>query len=424
MNTIENILQLREFLGVYNTLTERCFSACVRQFNSHELDAEELKCTKQCIDKQMRVNKRLMNVFSELGPAMMKRQQDQQIQAQEAAIAAAQVAASVENPTTTAAIESDEKTRMATATCKPANVKAVDWRPDGRRGDQFRRTQFRMSEISQADGSCYFVQGGAKVLCSVFGPLQRFRMRKLDDAAVLRCHLYRSRYAGADRQKRKARADKETHQILEQVLGELILLENYPRTRIDIVFRVLEMDGNNIAVCLNAANFALIDAGITMRGLLAVLNCAYVNEQVVVDVCDQDDQDASGAVTIGSINGTSEASFIDLRGCFGREIFKQIMTTALDACSRLHDEFRKQMRVEVLRAHTEKPIGTSATDNQLDHQMAKLEIHEAGEQVKMEKFSLSEYDQPFEPVISDSEDESKNEDEEMEEELSELNRQV
>ncbi|KAI6240651.1 Zf-Tim10-DDP domain-containing protein [Aphelenchoides fujianensis] len=92
MDGIENILQLKEFLGVYNTLTERCFGACVRQFNDHELDAEETKCTKQCIDKQMRVNKRLMNVFAELGPKMMQRQQEAQIQAQEAAIAKAKAA--------------------------------------------------------------------------------------------------------------------------------------------------------------------------------------------------------------------------------------------------------------------------------------------------------------------------------------------
>lgn len=66
-------------------------------------------------------------------------------------------------------------------------------------------------------------------------------MRKLDDAAVLRCHMYRSRFSGNDRQKRKARADKETHLLLEQVLSELILLDNYPRTRIDIVFRILQV---------------------------------------------------------------------------------------------------------------------------------------------------------------------------------------
>lgn len=66
-------------------------------------------------------------------------------------------------------------------------------------------------------------------------------MRKLDDAAVLRCHMYRSRFSGNDRPKHKSKADKETHLVLEQVLSEVIILDNYPRTRIDIVFRVLQV---------------------------------------------------------------------------------------------------------------------------------------------------------------------------------------
>ncbi|KAI6240650.1 Exosome complex component RRP41 [Aphelenchoides fujianensis] len=314
---------------------------------------------------------------------------------------------------------------MQVATVRAANSKATEWRPDGREANQFRRTFFRMGEMKEADGSCLYIQGGAKVLCSVFGPLQRFRMRKLDDAAILRCHLYRCRYAGGERQKRKARADKETHQILEQVLGELILLESYPRTRIDIVFRVLEQDGNNVAVCLNAANFALMDAGITMRGLLAVLNCAYVNEQVIVDVCEQDEQDASGAVTVGSINGKAEASFIDLRGCFGREIFKQIVTTGLDACERLHDEFRQQTRAEIARMHTDNPrtAPAAASEQPLADRLDRLQIHEAGEKFQLRPAEYAEYDRPFQPVISDSEGEDDGEeDEEMEAERSELNR--
>ena len=62
------------------------------------------------------------------------------------------------------------------------------------------------------------------------------------------------------------------------------------------------MDGKPLAVCLNAANFALMDAGISLRGILTAAACSYTNERVVVDVCDQDDQDSSGTVTIGSIS--------------------------------------------------------------------------------------------------------------------------
>jgi exosome complex component RRP41 len=282
------------------------------------------------------------------------------------------------------------------------NVSAVNLRPDGRAPGEFRSTKFQLNVMKNADGSCFYEQGNAKVLCSVFGPLQRFRMRKLDDAAILRCHMYRSRFAGNDRQKRKARSDKETHLLLEQVLNEVIILDNYPRTRIDIVFRILQSDGNNVAVCLNAANFALMDAGLNMRGVLTVANCTYINETVIVDVCDQDEQDTSGSVSIGSISGQRDATFVDLKGCFARETFKEVMGEALKTCERLHEHFVNLVTEELRRVHKETTPFDEATG---DLGLAKLKIYEPGDEQPIENVQLEEYDLAFEQVISDSEEE-------------------
>ncbi|CAJ0937125.1 unnamed protein product, partial [Mesorhabditis belari] len=74
MSQIQDISQLREFLTVYNTLTERCFNNCISDFNAHKPLVQEQDCVNKCIDKSMRVNRRLMLSFAELGPKLLFKQ--------------------------------------------------------------------------------------------------------------------------------------------------------------------------------------------------------------------------------------------------------------------------------------------------------------------------------------------------------------
>lgn len=153
-----------------------------------------------------------------------------------------------------------------------------------------------------------------------------------------------------------------------------------------------------------------------MRGILTVANCTYLNEEVIVDVCDQDEPDTNGTVTIGSIGklflqillnwllqflgGKAEASFIDLRGCFARETFKEIMHEALKTCERLHTKFSEIIGGEIKRIHKEKSENSAA-----DLDLEKLQIYEAGDEQTIQSKELEEYDLAFEQIISDSEDE-------------------
>ncbi|CAD5219392.1 unnamed protein product [Bursaphelenchus okinawaensis] len=290
------------------------------------------------------------------------------------------------------------KMEVDIAPVQSASVKTVNIRPDGRGPNDFRPFKFAWNVMEHADGSCYYEQGNAKVLCSVFGPLQRFKMRKLDDAAVLRCHLYTSKLSGSDRRRMKARSDKETHSVLESALSSVILLEHYPRTRIDIVFRIIQSDGNNIAVCLNAANFALMDAGVYMKGLLTVAACSYANDNVVVDVCDLDQQESNGVVLVGSINGKQEMSFLDVRGCFPKLIFKDIIKAALAANAFLDDLFARETMAGLKNVYIEKDQSEAIN-------MSSLKIRDTVVKDKA-GITFEDYDLAFKQlVLSNSEDE-------------------
>ena len=75
----------KDFMLLYNELTESCFNACVAELGSRSLTPKEEECVSKCSDKHIRLNHAAMSVFMELQPAMMEKRQKET----DAAIAAA-----------------------------------------------------------------------------------------------------------------------------------------------------------------------------------------------------------------------------------------------------------------------------------------------------------------------------------------------
>jgi len=72
------VRNLRDFLVLYNTLTETCFNHCIVDLNHRELINNEDTCIHNCIDKHINSNRRAMTVFTDIGPDFLARKQQQQ----------------------------------------------------------------------------------------------------------------------------------------------------------------------------------------------------------------------------------------------------------------------------------------------------------------------------------------------------------
>uniref|UniRef100_UPI00358F504D mitochondrial import inner membrane translocase subunit Tim10 B n=1 Tax=Myxine glutinosa TaxID=7769 RepID=UPI00358F504D len=64
---------LRDFLLVYNSLTEDCFSHCVTNLNYRSLTPAEESCIDNCAGKLIQSNHRVMLSYVELMPEMVQR---------------------------------------------------------------------------------------------------------------------------------------------------------------------------------------------------------------------------------------------------------------------------------------------------------------------------------------------------------------
>ncbi|XP_051539699.1 mitochondrial import inner membrane translocase subunit Tim10 B-like [Myxocyprinus asiaticus] len=95
---------LRDFLLVYNRMTEMCFQRCTSNFNYRNLTMDEEHCVDNCAGKLIRTNHRLMGTYVQLMPAMVqKRMQEMESKAAEVSKAEAAVqgeASALEFPST------------------------------------------------------------------------------------------------------------------------------------------------------------------------------------------------------------------------------------------------------------------------------------------------------------------------------------
>ncbi|XP_034951129.1 exosome complex component RRP41 [Chelonus insularis] len=147
-------------------------------------------------------------------------------------------------------------------------------RVDGRRPHELRQINVRLGVFGQADGSAYIEQGNTKVLATVYGPHQprgasaRSTVMK-STKGIINCQYSMAVFcpSSGDRKKRP-RGDKKTQERsihLRHALEAILNLEKFPRSQIDVFIEVLQADGSDYCVSINAATLALIDAGIPIK---------------------------------------------------------------------------------------------------------------------------------------------------------------
>ncbi|XP_078122606.1 mitochondrial import inner membrane translocase subunit Tim10 B isoform X2 [Sander vitreus] len=77
MDPDQQLRNLRDFLLVYNRMTETCFQRCSSNFNYRNLTMDEERCVDSCAGKLIRSNHRLMSTYVQLMPRMVQRRMEE-----------------------------------------------------------------------------------------------------------------------------------------------------------------------------------------------------------------------------------------------------------------------------------------------------------------------------------------------------------
>ena len=134
-----------------------------------------------------------------------------------------------------------------------------------------------------------------------------------------------------------SRREIEIYKVIREAVQPAILMENYPRTAIEIYVEILQSDGGSRCAAINAVSTALADAGINMRDLIAACAAGKANGQVVLDVDDQEDKTGEADMPIAMLPNMDLITLFQLDGNLSKEEFDKALELAKIGCDKLYN---------------------------------------------------------------------------------------
>ncbi len=218
-------------------------------------------------------------------------------------------------------------------------------RLDGRKIDELRPIKIEVGILKNADGSAYIQFGKNKIMAAVYGPKEVHpKHATLPDKSLLRCRYHMSPFSTDERKNpAPSRREIEISKVIREALEPSLMLENYPRTAIDVYVEILQSDGGSRCASISAASVALADAGINMRDLVSACAAGKVAGHIVLDVDDTEDKEGQADLPIAIMPNSNQVTLLQLDGQLNSEEFSKAFSWALDGCRKVYQLQREAL---------------------------------------------------------------------------------
>ena len=214
-----------------------------------------------------------------------------------------------------------------------------DIRIDGRAADELRKISIKAGIIKNADGSAIIEFGKNKIIAAVFGPKEvhpKHMMR--NDQAIIKCRYHMMPFSTDTRKNPSlSRREIEISKVIREAIQPAIIMEDYPRTAIEVYIEILQSDGGSRCAAINAASVALADAGINMRDLITACAAGKADGKIILDVDDVEDKTGEADMPLSILPNLGTITLFQLDGCLSEEEFKQALEMATNGCKKLYE---------------------------------------------------------------------------------------
>ena len=158
------------------------------------------------------------------------------------------------------------------------------------------------------------------------------------NTGVIRCRYNMAPFSVDDRKRPGPdRRSSEISKITADALRPALMLENYPRSMVDIYIEVIEAEGGTRCAGITAASVALVDAGIPMKDIVVGCAAGKVNDKIVLDLSEVEDKEGQADVPIAMMPRTGEITLLQSDGDLSQDEFEEAINLAMEGCRKVNE---------------------------------------------------------------------------------------
>ncbi len=218
-------------------------------------------------------------------------------------------------------------------------------RLDGRTAEELRPIKIETGVLNRADGSSFIEWGGNKILVAVYGPREAYPKHTQNINKAIVKARYNMAAFSVDERKRPGpdRRSIEISKVISEALDEAIMVEQFPRTQIDVFIEVLQADAGTRIAGLTAATVAVAAAGIPMKDFVVGCTAGKVEGKVVLDLSKEEDNFGEADVPMAVLAKSGKVVLLQMDGDLSVEEFEQATEMILKATKRINEMQREAL---------------------------------------------------------------------------------
>lgn len=207
-------------------------------------------------------------------------------------------------------------------------------RIDGRGFSDLRPLRIEAGIVKNAEGSAYLEWGNNKVIAAVYGPKETQPKHLANpDRAIIKCRYQMAPFSSLEEHNRAGpnRRAIEISKVTREVFENVVLLDKFPGSEIDIFIEILQSDGGTRAAGITAAAVALASSGLPMKGIPYAVSVGKAGDELILDLNKAEDNYSDADMPLAINPGTGEVLLLQMDGALTKEEFAKAMNMAKEA---------------------------------------------------------------------------------------------